>query len=265
MKDATDSASAIETNAGWSGPGKNYFRGYSVPDDLTGRDGFWTLVSLATGYRRLEREEAAFLDELTTAMNASDPRIPPLKFTWVMGSLGGSLNTLGALLVWLDGSQLGPSPAADAARAWLALEALEGSAAIAAWFDGCKARGERVQGFGVPGRDQDERIEAAKRLLVSHHRTNGRYVQLFAKVEEILRTRGRLRPNIVGLVTACALDLGFEPHQMPFVVWPGLEVSAIANAVEAVTQRPEVLRRFPSQWVRYDGPPPRSTPRARGE
>lgn len=266
MTDDARAEPTITTNVGWSGPGENYFRGYSVPDALVGRHGYWTLLSLSAGHRPLEPDEARFLDALSTAMNASDPRIPPLKFAWVAGSLGGSLNTVGALLVWLDGSQVGPSPAHEAARAWLALAELgDAEDAIGRWFDEHKARGERVAGFGVPGRDRDERVEAAQAIIAAHGREHGRFVRLFARVEAVLMARGRVRPNIVGLMTACALDLGFEPHHMPLVVWPGLEVSILANAIDAAKQRPEVLHRLPTRWIRYDGPAPRASPRAQGE
>jgi hypothetical protein len=261
MTDERGDDSVITTNAGLAGRGKNYFRGYSVPDDLAGQHGYWTLVSLAAGHRRMDRMEARYLDELTTAMNGSDPRILPLKFAWLAGSLGGSMSAMGALLVWLDGSRVGPSPATKAAEAWLALEGLEDPDAIEQWFAERKARRELVPGFGVQGREKDERVELAKHVVQAHGRRDGRYLRLFARVEAALE-RGRLRPNIVGLVTACALDLGFRPEHMPFVVWPGLEVSVIANAIDAAAQRPRVLQRLPSALVRYEGPAPRSSPRA---
>jgi hypothetical protein len=261
MIDEDEPEPVIETNVGWAGVGKNYFRGYSVAEELADRHGFWTLISLATGHRPLEPQEAELLDRLAIAANGSDPRIWPLKFAWLVGSYGGSMAALGALLVWLDGSMVGPSPAHEAGKAWIELGTLEGTEAIAQWFVERKARGEHVQGFGVPGRSQDERVELGKRLIESYQH-HGRYYRLFVEVEGILRQHGRLRPNIVALVTVCALDLGFQPHQIPFVVWPGLEVSIIANALEASIKRPEVLHRMPSRRVRYDGPLPRASPRA---
>jgi hypothetical protein len=260
--DECESAKTIKTNIGWSGRGENFFRGYSVPLELVGSHGYWTMISLAAGHRPLDPHEAEFLDRLAVAANASDPRIWPLKFAWLAASYGSTINAMGALLVWLDGSRVGPSPTRDAAIAWMELGALDGTDAIIRWFADRKTRGENVQGFGVPGRDRDERVELGKQLVEAYGRAGGRYYRLFTEVEGILRQRGRLRPNIVGLVSACALDLGFEPSQAPFVMWPGLEISMVANVVEANARQPEVIRELPSERVRYRGPAPRSSPRA---
>jgi hypothetical protein len=260
MTEKTDPV--IRTNTGWAGRGKNYFRGCSVPDDLAGREGYWTLVSLAAGYRRLSTAEAGFLDALTAVVNGSDPRIMPLKFAWVVGSLGGTMTAIGALLIWLEGSRVGPFPAAKAAEAWLELGQLESAEAIEQWFAERRTQHELVSGFGVQGRERDERVELAKAVVESHGRQHGRYYRTFVEVEAALEPRSRLRANVVGMVTACALDLGFRPEHMPFVMWPGLEVSVIANALEAAKQRPDALQRLPEQMVRYAGPAPRRSPRA---
>ncbi len=253
--------SSVETNVGWAGMGTNYFRGHPVDALVRAGHGYFSMVSLAVGHRPLRPSEERLLDRLAAATNGSDPRIWPLKFAWLVGSYGGSMSALGSLLLWLGGARVGPDPAQDAARTWLQLAALADGAAIDAWFTDRKARGERVAGFGVPGRDDDERVRLGKQVVEAHG-GGGPHYRLLLTVEQRLEQHGRLRPNIVGLVTACALDLGFEPEHMPWLMWPGLEVSVIANAVEASRLQPETIRQLPLDRVRYEGPSARVSPRA---
>ena len=252
----------IRTNVGWAGQGENHFRGHAI-STLAGRAGFWSMVSLSVGHRVLEGFEERLLDELVVVMNASDPRIWPLKLAWLSASHGSEHAGVAAVHAMLDGAIVGPSPSREAAAAWLALAEVRTKAGVLAWFDDRKARGERVPGFGVPARAEDERVALIVAALTRHGCSELPHAQLLSRVGGILARSTNLRPNVVGALTACALDLGFSPAQCPQLVHVGLTLSIVANAVDSAAIRPRQLHRLPLECAVYEGRPPRRSPRAR--
>jgi hypothetical protein len=257
----------IRTRAGWAGLGENYFGGRKVGTDLLGHHGFWSMVSLALGHRPLTRAEERLLDDAVVAMNASDPRIWPIKMTWLIGSYGSAVAGAAAGSLWRDGARVGSSPARAAAACWLELHAAlassgERAIAIADWFRGRKDAGILVPGFGVPARQQDERVVLLDRVVRQRGFADGSYFALLGEVTAVLERTSTLRPNVVGAMSALALDLGFQPDQIPELVQVGLWLSLLANGVDAAVQQPEVLREMPSEAVCYQGPAPRRSPRA---
>lgn len=256
----------IRTSVGCAAHGENLFRGHRVPELLRGGHGFWSLMSLAVGHRALTQDEAQFVDELGVAINASDPRIWPLKSAWLVSCHGSAWAGVGALMSWLERAAVGPWAVGEAARTWPRMESVveRGPAAILEWCHERKRTGERIPGLGVAGRTEDERLPLVTATARKFGRDSGRFYCVFDAVEQALRT-SRLRANAAGGYAACLLDLGYSPEQIGWMSQPGLTLSIVANAIEASVLGPEELRQLPVSAVRYVGRSARTSPRADSE
>jgi hypothetical protein len=258
----------IRTNVGLAAHGDNYFRGYSVRDELIGRVRFWGLASLAVGGAPSSDEQCAFLDELATAMLAPDPRLWPVKVAWLAGAYGSTAAAWSASQSYMNHALCGPSIGLTAAETWqeLAQEAgrarQDPSGAIARWLAARHESLPSLLGVGAPGRDEDERMVLVKRAAERHGRTEGRFFRLLVQVDAIVRASSDLRLNVVTAVSACLLDLGYTPRQVSHLCRLMMSLSLLANAVEAA-EAGEPLRDLNSDSVCYVGPAPRSSPRAR--
>jgi hypothetical protein len=258
---------AIVMNVGWAVPGDNLFRGFSVKDELAGRDGYWSLLSLAVGGPRLGPADAAFLDEVCGCMVAADPRIWPLKVAWIAGSYGSPIAAMCASQAYLEAAQVGGWTCGAAAEVWQSVafvaDAPDPEGAFRGWFAAARARG-KVAGYGVPGRDEDERVLSVVRAVARHRRAEGRFYRLFEVASRALGAGSRVRPNLASVFGAVGLDLGLDPRQTGLVAHAALCIPLWANGVEAAGQAPAVLRALPVDAARYEGKPERSSPRAAG-
>ena len=71
-----------------------------------------------------------------------------------------------------------------------------------------------------------------------------------------------LRLNIGAASSAIFLDLGFTVEQIGTLAALMLLNNMVANATEGAEQKSPLLQEFPRDYVRYEGPPDRSSPRA---
>ncbi|MEJ7728086.1 MAG: hypothetical protein WKG00_02625 [Polyangiaceae bacterium] len=257
---------ALRTSVGHGGYGDSQYFGYALLAELAGRDGFFSVLALALGGRRLTRDEEALLDDASTCALSPDPRIWPLKIVRLVSSFGGTLAGLAAGVAWLEGARVGPWPAGDAAELLRELKAIaageESASALRAAVQARLDAGARFPGFGVPFRDEDERVVALGRCVDRRGFSDGAHWQLVIQLDALMVEVGGPRLNIDGAIAAVALDLGMAAEQVRVLTTVLLLNNLVANAVEGAAQRPGVLRRLPQDAATYAGPPPRLSPRA---
>lgn len=259
----------LSTRVGHATSGDNLYCGYAAIGELTGRDGFWSVVSLAAGGPRLDARAERLLDAMCAAGLAADPRIWPMKLVRVVASHGGTMAAYAAGLVWLEAATIGPWSAGACARFYLELAASLGDRtddrdvvrnAVRAMLDG----GRRLPGFGVPFRAEDERVGGIRAYVQRHGHDEGRFYRLVEHVDAAVRQARGTRINIVGVDAALLLDLGMTPRSVEVIVAMLAAPNVLANAVEGAEHAPAVLQRLPPATARYVGPAPRPSPRAAG-
>jgi citrate synthase len=119
-----------------------------------------------------------------------------------------------------------------------------------------------IPGFGVPYRDNDERVPPMWRCLRRRGRDGLAFVQLFAMVGEFLEKERGIKPNIAGLTAAICLDIGFTAEEIgTLLIAFGMHMF-VANAHEGARQSTAALQQLPEEYIRYVGRPPRTSPRA---
>lgn len=253
----------VRTGIGRAAAGDYDQFGLSVYRDLVGRTSYLGLIAFALTGRRLSPAEEDMLDDLATSSHVSEPRVWPIKITWIAGSLGRSVPAYVCGSIALDSDMVGGRVAEDAARM---LVDLDGEVSAAGGGDDAILQfvtaHRHLYGFGVPFRAFDERLVAFKGALDRRGHVPGRFWQLAERFWRIARESRRIEVNIIGATAALCLDLGFTPTQVAPMAVMLLTPTFLANATEAAAQSPEVLRRLPDDCVRYIGPPPRLSPRA---
>lgn len=244
----------------------NRFCGYSIRDELAGKSGYWTTISLALGGPRLTPDQERVLDGLATAAVNADPRVWPLKVTRLLASYGSSAMGIGGSFIALGGGFVGAPAIEGAARLLTQLAEVErtgGRTAVEREVLDRIARGQRLMGFGVPSRERDERVVAAAGLIEQFQLDQGRHWQLMLVIEGVAVTQKEtLRLNIGAASSAIFLDLGFTVTQIGTLAALMLLNNMVANATEGAEQKSPLLQEFPRDYVRYEGPPDRSSPRA---
>ena len=155
---------------------------------------------------------------------AADPHIWPLKMVRVAGAYGGLWSSLCSTFMLSEGANVGPSPCARAARVLKRLEAMERDAPETPFAElverVCEEYGPRVPGFGVPGREHDERVLAIEQWLIHHHDEEldeATYWPLLKRMQPIMRARYGVEMNLLNLVVAFCLDMGFDEEQVELV------------------------------------------------
>ena len=262
----------LRTRVGHSEWGDNRFRGYSVAQQLVGRETATGMLVLAIAGKRIDQNGCAMLDDLATVMAVADPRIWPLKLVRVTSAYGGCLAAVAAATITLEGALVGHASTGRAAavlvdlRERLLTNAAPGeNASDLAIETECRhllAAGTRTVGFGVPFRQRDERVDMLAARVAARGRADLPYWQLFVRVTATFRRIRRLEANIGLAAAAVCLDMGFSlGHIGPLVTALGAS-DLWCNAVEGSEQMPPSLQTLPTDCVRYVGPPSRVSPRA---
>ncbi len=255
--------SVIRTGVGRAGPGDYEQFGLSVYKDLVGRTSYLGLIAFALTGRRLTATEEDMLDDLAASSHVTEPRVWPIKITWITGALGRSVPAYICGTIALDSDMVGGRVAEDAAKMLVDLDeavtaAGGGDDAVALFVN----EHRHLYGFGVPFRANDERLVAFRVALEQRGIVGGRFWQLAQRFWRIARDSRRVEVNIIGATAAICLDLGFTPAQVAPMAVMLLTPTFLGNATEAAAQSPDVLKRLPPEAIRYVGPPPRESPRA---
>jgi hypothetical protein len=225
------------------------------------------VLALGVGLRRLTPDEREVLDDFAVAMTLADARIWPLKLVRLVSAYGGCLPGVAAELMCLEGAPIGPWAAGAAASLLLALRE-EAAPTVSAMLEPIARRlqaGERLPGFTVPLRPEDERLVLVRKRMAESGRDQGPHWRAMEAAVAAARQVAGLEPNVVIAMAAACLDLGFTPRQIAVLsVAIVCHTDILPNAVEGSAQRPAILRRLPEDRVRYVGTPPRTSPRGLG-
>lgn len=254
-----NTADVIENRIGVNANGDNTFRGLSAKEDIVGQLDFWSLQSLAVGKRTLTREEAEYFEQLMLGMNASDPHIWPLKLVWLASGYGEAFSGLASLIAAFPRASLGTAPIEEAARQvekFIAVNDLE----LSPFIDDILAKEEVIPGFGVIGREHDERAEILEKVCHKYG-FDSRPCYLRMKVVRSYLIKKKIDVNVGGMVAILLMDLGFNPQQTSLMACSGLWTSMMANAVDAANMQPSVLRKLPQDRIKYVGRARRLSPR----
>lgn len=258
----------LPTRVGFASGTDNHFFGWSVGRELAGNETVTGLIAMAIVGRRIAPEERALLDDIGVVVTVADPRIWPLKLTRLVASYGRTLPAVAAALLCVEGARIGHWTGGTGAQRLVELykriggrvddrQAIEREAEDVLSADG------RLMGFGVPFREEDERVLALARCLETRQRTGLPYWTLFRGVQSVIFERRGLQPNISLAVGAACLDLGFSPRHASLLSAALGQTDYLANAVEGATQHPTVLQKLPVDHVHYVGVPARTSPRRR--
>lgn len=256
--------SVIRTRVGRALTGDYDHFGLRVFRDLAGTTSYLGLIAFAITGRRISREDEAVLDDLAVSSHVPEPRVWPIKLARLGASLGRVMPGFMCGSVALDCDLVGGRVAEDAATLLLDLRAhlsatTDEDASIEAFIEPRK----RLVGFGVPLRNVDERVVSIRSCLERRERLNGEHWRLGERLWSVVRERRGVEVNIIGATAAICLDLGFEPCEIPPMAAVLLQPTLLANAVAGAVESPEQLRCLPDEAIRYAGPPPRDSPRAR--
>jgi hypothetical protein len=254
------------TRAGHIQYGRNRFCGADVFDTLEARMRSPTdLLILSFGGRPLDDEDREVLRCVSLAVASPDPRVWPLKLTRVLASRGN-------LFAAFYGAQLanftdiiGPNAATSCAGAIAAIaarvddptDARALDVAIAAFLEPKPI----VGGFGVPFRDEDERLVELERLLADHPITRRPWWLIVRALGRAIGERSNIRPNVVSALCAIFLDLGIAPHRAGLLLGVMMTHTYAAHAVEACDQDGPLLREIDVEHVDYRGHAPRRSRR----
>ncbi|MBZ0121647.1 MAG: hypothetical protein K8H88_31915 [Sandaracinaceae bacterium] len=258
----------LSTRVGQALHGENQFFGHAVGAELLGRVGLTDLTALAITGRLPSAEQRQLLEEIATVLSSADPRIWLFKTTRLGACYGGMIAGAVTGMLCLHRALVGHMTASDAAALLVELVARlpdpGNEKEVAAVITERLATSKRLIGFGVPFRPQDERAVQLEARLRARGWTERRHYRALLAVSSFLRQSRAVEPNLGGCLAAALLDAGFAPDRIgPLVLALG-QHTFLANAVEGAEQSPEILQRFPDEWVEYRGAPRRASPRARG-
>lgn len=254
----------LETRVGHASWGDNLFRGHSVDTQLAGKIGIWGIVSLAIGGPALNEVDIRLLDDVAACSLAADPRIWPMKLARLGSAHGNYTTGLFAGMMGTEQAQVGIHAVTGIARLLVDIgEHVDRGTPLRAVIERVLSQHSRFPGFGVPFRDEDERVVALRRCVAARGRGTRRYWALASEIEAHLSEQRRISLNFAAALGSILLDLGFSIEQVSPVSAFAVLPNFLANAYEGAEQRPAVLRRLPDAAIEYVGPPARESPRAR--
>ena len=269
MREATKPT--VFTRVARAGYEEHRFFSWGVFGELTGRETLSGLVAMAVSGRRLDPGEVAMLDDIAAVLTVADPRIWPLKVGRLAASYGGALEGLAAGILSLDCLYVGGyRTTPTAARMLLELAArlgpdVEDPARVEEAVRDLLLSTKPIIGFGVPFRDQDERLPPLRRCVRQRSRHTLPFWRLYEEVVRLVIRESGLQPNIALGLAAAYLDLGFDPDQAGALsVVAGIQTH-LANTFEEGRLASPALRALPAERVHYVGVGPRRSPRARGD
>jgi len=256
----------VPTRVGRADRGDNRFYGFRVNADLVGMESFAGITAMAISGRRVPAEHVPLLDAFAVFLTLAEPRIWPLKIARLASAYGGMVPGLVAGNLCFHGASVGHLTTGNCA-VWLselhdAVVGVDEASAVERFVLARLERRERLIGYGVPFRPEDERMVALGQVLERHDRLSLPHWRLHVLVSRIVRERKGIEPNIGAGLAAALLDMDFRPPEIgPLVLALGQQIF-FANAFEGAHQAPELLRSLPDECVEYAGRAPRVSPRA---
>lgn len=256
--------------AGHIGDADNRFCGAPVFAELAprGADAI-DLIARAAGLPPLSRVDRDALRLVTLCVTSPDARVWPLKVARTLASYGSAAAGLYGAQLGNGGTIMGPGTAANGARSLAWLRARIGDDptddAIAEAIAAHTATRGRLAGFGVPLREQDERVLGLRRLAAAHPMAARPHYRLVERVIDVMRAREGVEPNIVAYAVAIFLDLGLAPHRAGILLSLLMTQNFAAHAIEAADTDGDALRELPAAALEDRTAPARRTPAALAE
>jgi len=251
-------AEPIQTRVAHTGADELRFRGKRVFGELLGKATVSQMLVLGLSGRWLDGGELAVIDDIVVAMSSADPRLWPFKVTRLASAYGRATFGVAATLVSGEGGMYGGNRLAGAAL-WLQALVARGEVSDDDVHAALQAGGA---GFGVLYRGRDERFDA----LVAQTERRGKNalpaMRSALQASQVARERMQIQPHVYLAIAALGLDLGLEPAEIALIGMICLFHDSLANASEGAHQAPAILRAIPSGSIDYQGPPPRTSPRA---
>lgn len=256
----------VVTHAAYAGFDEHQFWGYEVFNELLGRESWGSLLILSTTGRRISAEEAKIIDDVAVATAMADPRIWPLKITSLVASYGDMVMSTMAGNLCLEKAVIGPGTISPAAELLVTIRDLVGDdnlqnqkALVETVTEILKTN--RLHGFGVAFRLEDERLQNLKKCVARHERAHLPYWRLLGSVREaVIQVKG-IKPNVSAGIAAVLLDMGFSPYDIKMIAIALLQACFFANAVDGVKRNAEVMRCLPKNCIQYVGRELRRSPR----
>jgi hypothetical protein len=243
--------------------GDNRFMGHSVKDDLTGSEDLMSMLALGITGRRLTEQEREMLNDLSVASAVGDPRIWPLKAIRVATSYGSHIAGLSVMNLCLDDAVIGHLTVKQTTQFLLDFQ----NEVLTIGFDQAIkdliASNKRISGFGVPFRDEDERLVTVKKRVIFHKRDTLPYWTLSVKLANAIKEAKGLKCNVGLAFAALHLDMGFTPMQAGLLTICAGQIDYMANVAEGAQQSHKLLQNLPDECIEYVGPETRKSPRCK--
>jgi len=257
----------LETTLAHAEWNDHILRRHRIFKDLLGHCDFWNLLSIAMNGPGIDEAGLAVIHRICVSVTAADPRLPPMKIVRLASCYGGTMAAIGAGLVYQEDASIGTWTAGRAAQFLMDIAAEIGDqemtpSSVERSMRALISKGAKLAGCGVPARKEDERAQALRHAMVEIGQVGGDFWMLMNIADGVFRKVARSPINISGVVAALFLDLGFNPRQIAVLGMVISQAAFIANALEGAEQAPEVLRKIPDEWIAYQGPAPRPSPRA---
>jgi hypothetical protein len=258
--------SVIVTRVAHAGPGDHRFFGHAVLEGLLGHETATGLLAMAVLGRRVAADEKEVLDALAVSLTAADPRIWPLKASRIVASYGEMLAGLATGQLVMMGTYTGPRIIGGAAEHLSRLRIAMGEESLDERLDLVVAdhmtRNERLPGYGIPMREQDERMVALRAFIERTGRSQLPHWRAQESLSIAMWCERKLAANIAIGQAAALLDLGCTPAQAGALAISLIQQDFTSNTFEGAEQRSGVMQRLPDECVKYEGPPPRRSPRS---
>lgn len=254
---------ALPTKVGLARWTDHELYGRRLYGELLGNVDLGQWIVLGTTGKLIAAEDSSVITALAITLGIIDPRIWPLKVTRVASAFGRFTTGVACGALLYDSATLGPHTGSRAAHFLCDVaRRRDGGASLEAAVDAAmETRG--APGFGVPFRDADERIVALEGFLRAGGRDTRPMWRLLGEIAPVVHARKGLPPNIAVGTAAAMMDIGLDADDVTPTGFALMQLPQLANALEGAQQRPEVLQSLSRAHIRYVGPPPRRSPKAR--
>ncbi len=243
-----------------------YNHGYSMLDDLVGKDSYFQVFFLNITGRLPDKQLADWLEALFICTSWPDSRI------WCnqVGSLAGTMRTspvaaVSAGILAADSRMYGPGVVVAGTRfIQKALqEKKEGRSTediVENYISNGKSQSHVIPGYVRPIASGDERVEAMERVGEQLGFIRGEYLSLAFAIQEVMLKKYQEGMNILGYAVAFLRDQGLTVKEIHLILSNCVGSGVQACYTEAADNPPESFFPLRCDDMDYQGPPPRPVP-----
>jgi len=247
-----------------------YNHGYSMLDDLVGKDSYFQVLFLNVTGRRPERRLADWLEALFICLSWPDSRI------WCnqVGSLAGTMQSspvaaVSAGILASDARMYGPGVVLSGTRfiQEARLQQKQGKTAsdIVEEYLG-KNRGNLpvIPGYVRPIANGDERVEAMERVTEALGFQKGKHLSLAFAIQVVMLEKYQEGMNVLGYAVAFLCDQRLSSKEIHRLLAGWVSSGVHGCYAEAADNPPESFFPLRCDDMDYQGPPPRPVPPSEG-